>query len=115
VSSVAERQEVWLDSGLTYGGVAPVRVHVTRRDGRYVFSDEGAAVEAAGVRRPSRIDFGKQIELDERPYSANVSRRGVVFVPAVERAGADWLVTVANIVARASRELYSALLVLDED
>jgi hypothetical protein len=111
LEQLRERDEAWLDSGLTYDGITPVQVHVTKRERKFLFSDDGAAVAAAGV-WPASVDFGDRIQ--EGRYEANVSRRGVVFVPAVEHAGPEWLARVATVVAEASRDLYSALLELDE-
>ena len=46
-----ERGEALLDSGLRYGGTDPVLVHVTKREGRYSFTDRGEAFRLAGRRR----------------------------------------------------------------
>ena len=59
-----ERGETVLDSGLTYDGITPVLVHVTRREGRFEFSDGGGAVAAAGV-RPSQLRFDDRIVMGD--------------------------------------------------
>ncbi len=105
-----ERGELMLDTGLTYDGITPVVVRVTKREGRYEFSDDGRAVAAAGVNRSS-LEFGERITVGE--YCANVSRQGVVALPAVERSGVEWLTKLSGIVAEASCALYEALLELD--
>src|SRR5439155_24133635 len=42
-----DRGEAVLDSGLTYGGGPPVLMRASKREGRYLFSDEGRAIELA--------------------------------------------------------------------
>jgi hypothetical protein len=106
-----ERGELVVDTGLTYDGITPVVVRVTKREGRYEFSDDGGAVAAAGVKR-GWLAFATRIPLGE--YSANLSRQGVVSIPAVERSGVDWLTKLTGIVADGSLALYDALLELDE-
>jgi hypothetical protein len=106
-----ERGEVVIDSGLTYDGITPVRVHVTKRDGKYEVSDSGGAVAAAGVDR-GWLQFDGRIDVGE--YCANVSRQGVVFLPAFDRRGEEWISKLPRIVAQASCTLYEALLELDE-
>jgi hypothetical protein len=103
-------QEV-LETGLTYDGITPVRVYVTRREGRYSFSDEGGAVAAAGVDY-EQCAFDDHIRMGD--YSANVSRKGVVFIPATERANDKWLTKLTELVAQGSVLLYEALLELDD-
>jgi hypothetical protein len=107
-----ERGEVLIDSGLTYDGITPVRVRVTKREGRYEVSDDGGAVAAAGVDR-GWLAFGERIGVGE--YCANVSRQGVVFLPGgFDRRGEEWISKLPGIVAEASCILYEALLELDE-
>ena len=96
-----------LETGLTYDGIAPVRVHVTRREGRYEFSDGGGAVAAAGV-RPSGLRFDDRIELGE--YDVNVSRKGVVSLPGFASSSPEWLAKLPELVAEGSVVLYEALL-----
>jgi hypothetical protein len=105
-----ERGEALLDSGLTYGGTAPVVVRASKRERRYLFTDDGRALEAAG-RPPGWRDSGRRLELD---YSVNVSRSGAVFLPAVHRRGEEWLASIAERVAEASAAFYGDLLELDE-
>jgi hypothetical protein len=96
-----------LETGLTYDGIAPVRVHVTRREGRYEFSDGGGAVAAAGV-RPSELRFDDRIGLGE--YDVNVSRKGVVSLPGFASSSPEWLAKLRELVAEGSVVLYEALL-----
>ena len=105
-----ERGELVLDSGLTYDGIAPVLVHVTKREGRLEFSDRGGAVAAAVV-RPSRLRFDARIGLGE--YEVNVSREGVVSLPGFAGSSEEWLATLPELVAEGSVVLYEALLELD--
>jgi hypothetical protein len=99
-----------LETGLTYDGIAPVRVHVTRREGRYEFSDGGGAVAAAGV-RPAELRFDERIELGE--YDVNVSRKGVVSLPGFASSSREWLAKLPELVAEGSVVLYEALLEAD--
>ena len=105
--STHERGDAVLDSGLTYDGIARVTVHVTQRGNRYRFSDGGGAVEAAGVTLRRRA-LPDRIRLGER--SVNVSGWGVVWLPAVESAGEEWLAEVPRLVAEGSVALYERLL-----
>lgn len=105
----AARTEVDIDSGLTYDGLTPVQVHVSKRERRYRISDEGAGADTAGVGRsvsyPDHIAFGE--------YSVNVTRQGVVWLPAVAPCD-EWLTTLCGLVAKGSVALYELLLELDE-
>jgi hypothetical protein len=103
-----ERGEAVLDSGLRYGGAGPVLVKVVKRPGRYLLTDEGAAVEAA--RRPP--GWREVAERVVEEHVVNVSRNGVVFLPAVERKLA-WLSALPERIAEASLALYEELLELD--
>ena len=105
-----ERGEVVLDSGLTYGGEAPVLVHASKREGRYRFSDEGRAIERAG--RPA--GWREAAQRLRAEYVVNVSRNGVVWLPAVERRHRTWLTTIAERIAEASAAFYGELLELDD-
>src|SRR5581483_7726404 len=102
-----ERGELVLDTGLTYDGITPVRVYVTKREWRYNVSDGGGAVAAARV-DPKRVAFDDHIT--DGVWSVNISRKGVVFVPAVESAGPEWLEKLIELVADGSLTLYGALL-----
>jgi len=62
-----------VETDLDYDGLTPISVRVTRRDGRYLFSDEGGAVAAAGV-DPAELSFPDRIPLGQ--YSVNVSKQG---------------------------------------
>jgi hypothetical protein len=106
-----DRGEVVIDTGLTYDGITPVRVRVTKREGRYEASDDGSAVAAAGVDH-GWLAFGGRIDVGE--YCANVSRQGVVFLPGFAGRGGEWISKLPGIVADGSCALYEALLELDE-
>ena len=103
------RAERLVDTGLNYDGVRPVRVHVSKREARYRLSDGGAAVDAAGgvgdVAYPEQLTVGRQV--------VNVSRQGVVWLPAVTPTD-EWLITVCDLVAKGSVALYEHLLDLDD-
>ena len=101
----AERGEVVVDSGLTYGDGEPVRIQVRKRLQVYDLSDRGRAVEKAG--KPER--WREAAERAVLPM--NVDRSGHVFVGAFE--GRDiWSLLVR--LADASRAVHEAVLVLDE-
>lgn len=102
-----ERGEVVLETGRTYDGVTPVRVHVTKRDRRYRFSDGRGAVAAAGI-SAAGLAFPERIRLGAR--SVNVGRRGEVWLPAVEWSGDAWLAALPELVAEGSLVLYESLL-----
>jgi hypothetical protein len=104
-----ERGAAELVTELTYGGVEPVLVHVTKRERRYEFSDGGAAARLAG----RAAGWREAADAIEAEYVVNVSRQGVVFLPAVERSGARWLAALPDRIAEASVALYGALLELD--
>ena len=99
-----------LGTGLTYDGIAPVRIHVTKREGRYGFSDGGGAVAAAGA-RPSTLRLDRRIRLGE--YEVNVSRTGVVSLPGFASSSEAWLAKLPALVAEGSLVLYGALLEID--
>ena len=106
-----DRRELVLETGVTYDGVVPVRIHVTKRDGRYAFTDGGGAVTAADV---DVREFAFDDHVDLGPYSANVSRKGVVSLPGFERSTDEWLAKLPELVAEASVLLYEALLELGD-
>jgi len=106
-----ERGELVMDTGLTYDGITPVYIRVTKREGRYEVSDDGGAVAAAGVDR-GLLAFGEQISVGE--CCANVSRQGVVSLPGFNRRGNEWISKLPGIVAEGSCALYEALLELAE-
>lgn len=105
-----ERGKLVLDTGLTYDGITPVRIRVTKREGRFEFSDEGGAVAAAGVDR-KQLRFPDSIAMGE--CSANVSRHGVVSLPGFARSSDQWLARLPGLVADGSLVLYEALLELE--
>ena len=108
-----ERGEIVIDSGLTSDGITPVRVRVTKREGRYEVSDDGGAVAAAGAER-GWLQFDERITVGGGEYCANVSRQGVVSLPGFDRRGNEWISKLPGLVAEASCALYEALLELDE-
>jgi hypothetical protein len=105
----AGRGSAVLESGLRYGDERPVLVLVSKRPCRYSFSDRGGAVDAAG-QSPRWHEAARAIE---KEHGVNVSRNGVVFLPAVERRKLTWLETLPDRIAQASVALYGALLDLD--
>jgi len=87
-----------------------VLVQASKREGRYRFSDEGGAIERAG--RPGGWEeTARRLETE---YVVNVSRNGVVWLPAVERRHRTWLTTIAERIAEASAAFYGELLELDD-
>jgi len=107
IVKVPHHGEVVLDTGLTYDGVTPIFVRVTNRHGRYRFSDDGGAVSAATV-DVDELVFPDRLWLGEN--EVNVSRRGVVWLPAFARQGQEWLEQVVSLVAEGSLVLYESLL-----
>jgi hypothetical protein len=105
-----DRGEVVLDSGLTYGGDRPARVRVEKRERRYEFSDDGAALAAAGTPRGWRA-AADRIEAE---YVVNILRNGAVMLPAVEGRGLGWLASLPRRIAEASVAFYGELLDLDQ-
>ena len=110
LAQCGQSRETVLDSGVPYGDGENVPIRVRQRDRRYVLDDAGAAARKAGVslRRRDRFELADRLVAHG---GLNVSRDGVVFVPAVE--GRD-LARLAIRVADASRALYAELLELDE-
>jgi hypothetical protein len=102
-----ERGELVLDSGLTYDGDIPVRIHVKKRDRRLELSDGGGAMAAAGA-DPRELDLPDHIAFGD--YSVNLSRKGVVFLSAWTSSSERWLETIRELVAEGSLALYEALL-----
>lgn len=105
-----DQREATVDTGLTYDGSAPALVRITRRDGRYKVTDDGRAVSVAGG-AGGRVNYPEQLTFGE--YSVNVSRQGVVWLPAVT-PNDEWLATIPDLVARGSVALYEQLLELEE-
>jgi hypothetical protein len=98
LAALGEHDELVLASG----------VHVRRRGHRYAIDDGGAAVALAG-RPPGWRDAARRVAEDE--FWLNLSRDGVVFVPAVE--GGVYVPWLATRVEDASRAVRDALLDLD--
>lgn len=106
----AQSGEIVFDTGLTYDGITPVTLRVTKREGRWNFTDDGDAVAAAGVdgqrlKLPGSIDLGD--------YSVNVSRQGEVSLPGFARSSEEWLNKLPELVSEGSLALYSDLLELE--
>lgn len=106
-----QRGEAVLDTGLTYDGTTQVCVRATKREGRFEFSDGGGAVVAAGTEK-SQLMFPGAIAVGE--YSVNLSRQGVVWLPACTGSSGRWLDKVPELVAAGSLALYAALLDLQD-
>jgi hypothetical protein len=96
-----------LDSGLAYRDGEPVVIVVRKRGHRYDLSDEGAAVQKAGVR--GWLPIAEAVVAEE---GFNVNRPGVVFVRAVE--GRD-IATLAARLAETSLVVYRELLEAELD
>ena len=105
-TSWGDEGETILESGLTYDGAEPVRIHVRKRGRRYDLSDDGAAVERAGVER-----WRETAERTVSEEGFNVNRAGVVFVPVVE--GRD-IAGLAERLAASSRAVYTELLAQED-
>ena len=102
-----ERDEVVVVTGLRYTEGQPVLVRVRRRGRRFELRDDGRALELAG--RPAGWRECATQVVDT--FDLNVTRTGVVFVPAVEGGvDRDWLTCR---VAATSLALYDALLELE--
>jgi hypothetical protein len=104
--ALVDRGEAAVETRLTYDGLRPVMLSVSKRGGRYKITDDGAAVAAAGasgwaVAYPDQIALGA--------YSVNVSRQGIVWLPAVAPSD-DWLAKVCDLVSDGSVALYERLL-----
>ena len=106
-----QRGEVILKTDLAYDGITPVYVRVTKREGRFEFSDDGGAVVAAGTGE-RKFTFPGSIALGDR--SVNVSREGVVWLPAFGRSSSQWLDKLPALVVEGSLALYGALLELED-
>jgi hypothetical protein len=105
--TTVELYEAVLDTGLAYTEGEPVLVSVRRRGRRYDLRDDGRALELAG--RPAGWQEAAAAAVDT--FDLNLTRSGVVFVPAVEGGiDRDWL---ARRVAEASLAVYDAVLELE--
>jgi hypothetical protein len=101
-----ERIERSIDSAREYAPGDPVLVRVVQRGGRYLVTDDGAAVERAG--RPGGWRDAAQRPVDED--SLNLSRSGAVFVAVSGGCAIDSLV---ERVAAVSLAVYEEILDLD--
>ena len=105
------RGEVVLETGVTYDGIAPVRIHASIRESRITISDRGGAVAAAGI-DPKRFRFAESIALGA--YTANVSSRGIVSLPGFSSCDDTWLEKLVELVTAGSLALYETLLELGD-
>jgi hypothetical protein len=105
-----DRGELVIETDLTYDGITPVLIRVTKREGRFEFSDDGGAVAAAGVDH-KRFAFADRIATGS--FSVNVSRQGVVSLPGFARSSDEWLTKLPMLVTDGSLALYEALLELE--
>jgi hypothetical protein len=94
---------------ITFGGGETAEVLVRRRGDWLYFSDDGAAVRAAGG--PS--GWLRVAEEVVAALDLNLNRRGVVSVASPESRGQAWLDELERRVADASVAVYEALLELD--
>jgi hypothetical protein len=108
-ASWAERGEALLESGLTYSGERVVLVLARKREGRYLFSDQGAAIEAAGRPRGWREPAARVVD----EYIVNITRHGIVWLPATQRQELAWISSLPERIAEASHAFYGELLELD--
>ena len=104
-----DRGEITLETGLTYDGITPVLIHLSKRDRRYGVTDGGGAVAASGS-NISHVAFPERISIDD--YEVNVSRKGIVVLSAVAPTP-TWLETICELVGRGSVALYEHLLDVD--
>src|SRR5262245_48040892 len=95
--------DVTIETGLCYVAGHPVRIHLRKRDGRYDFTDSGAAVGLAG-RRGEWFSVAADVVGE---MGMNVNRRGVVYVTGFPRRD---LVDLSMRLAECSRQVYLALL-----
>jgi hypothetical protein len=100
--SWGDRGAIRLPTSLAYREGDPVVIEIRKRGHRYDLSDEGAAVQKAGVR--GWLPVAEALVAEE---GFNVNRRGVVFVPAVE--GRD-LAALAARLAETSLAVFQELL-----
>lgn len=106
-----ERGEHVFETGLTYDGLTSLRIRVVKRGGCLEFSDDGGAVSAACLDH-TRFAFDDEIVMGD--YSVNVSRAGVVSLPARTTAEDGWLELLPGLVADGSLTLYESLLALED-
>jgi hypothetical protein len=94
-----------VDTGLRYGVDEPVRIRIRRRGRRYDLDDRGDAVRLGG-KAPG---WREAAEWAVEPM--NVSRQGIVFVPAVE---GNWdLGELARRLGESAQAVYEALVELE--
>ncbi len=104
----AQPEERIVDTGLSYGPGEPVRIRIRRRGRRYQLDDLGDAVSLAGMSPGWLEAAGRAVE------PMNVSRKGVVFVPAVEGSFPDRdIAALASRLGESARAVYDALVELE--
>lgn len=102
----ADLPEEWVvDTDLRYGPDEPVRVRIRQRGRRYDLDDFGDAVRLGG----KAAGWREAAEWAVLPM--NVSRKGVVFVPAVE--GSWDIDELARRLGESAKAVYEALLELE--
>ena len=107
-ASWAEEGETSLAVGLDYAPGQAVEVIARKRGPRWDFGDGGRAVRLAG--KPAGwLAVTEQVVAQQ---GMNVNRAGVVFVPAVERAGRD-LAAIALRLGDVSHAVHAELLELE--
>lgn len=101
--------EEWeVDTGLRYGPGEPVRIRIRRRGRRYDLDDRGEAVRLAGKPAGWRETAERAVE------PMNLSRSGVVFIPAVEGSFPDRdIEALARRLGESARAVYDALVELE--
>ncbi|HEY1316485.1 MAG TPA: hypothetical protein VGF10_04660 [Gaiella sp.] len=101
--------EIDVETGLQFPDGTPVTIAIRRRGRRLMLDDRGAAVRRGGRRRGWLEIAGRAVE----PSGMNVARTtGTVFVPAWDN-GRSNLERLADRLARASLDVYEALLELE--
>jgi hypothetical protein len=106
-----DRGQVIIDTGITYDGVTPVRVRVSKRERRYGVTDDGTATSTAGA-DSKRTALPNRIQIGE--YEVNVTRHGIVCLSAVGPTESR-LATLCELVARGSIAVYEQLLEAADD
>ncbi len=96
-----------ITTGLAYSPGDPVRVHVVHRSGRVTISDDGQALQRAGISHPWRV----VAERLARAIDVNVSRAGTVWLPVVAAGPGEE--AIVERIARASQTFYQDLLDLE--
>jgi len=105
-ASLDDGEETEFDTGLAYAQGRPARVHVRKRGRWYHLDDVGGAIALAGW-SPGWMEAAERVAAEE---GLNVTRRGRVFVSAIEGRDVEALIRK---VAETSLALHDTLLELD--